>query len=363
MSPLRGPVRDRGHVSSKARGTEVTRAVRLPLARPHLPAGRRPHPGRATRLRRRPLPTTRRDQLPSGDRGQGRRTRTALVVSVLVAVTLMAVDATGGSRSPVEPLRLAAGEVFGPLETGADAVSAPVAAAVSLVSEMRGLRAENVALAEDNAALRAELATETADRNRLAEYDALAAVTDGTGFELVEARVIAIGPAQAFARTVTVGAGSAEGVRPDLTVLNGAGLVGRVLRTSRHTATVLLAIDAGSVIGGRLDRSLELGFLRGNGSLGADGRLTLDLVDPDAFPVEGDTIVTWGSRRGTPYVPGVPVGSVQSVQASAGDQSVAATVQPFVDMSALDLVGIVTGAPRSGARAGLDAGVRQGRSQ
>jgi len=288
------------------------------------------------------------------DRDQSRHTRTALVVSVLVAVTVMTLDAAGGSSSPVEPLRAGAAEVFGPIELGADAVVRPVTGAVSLLTEMRELRSDNTALADENAAMRAELATERVDRNRLAEYDALAGVTDGTGFELVPARVVAVGPAQAFARTVTISAGTADGVRADLTVVNGAGLVGRVLSTSRHTATVLLAVDAGSVIGGRLDRSMELGFLRGNGSLGADGRLTLNLVDPDAVPGEGDTIVTWGSRGGSPYVAGVPVGSVQDVQASAGDQSVSATVEPFVDMSALDLVGVVTGAAK--ARPGPAAG-------
>ncbi len=314
-----------------------------PAARP---LGRTSRAG-GVKLRPKSLTRARRVQPLRPDRDRSRHARTALVVSVLVAVSLMTVDAAGGPDSPVEPLRTGAAEVFGPLETGIDAAASPAVGLVSALTRTRRLQSENQRLSEDNAALRAELATGTADRNRLAEYDGLAGVTDGTGFELLPARVIAIGPAQAFRRTVTISAGRAEGVRPDLTVVNGGGLVGRVLGVSRHTATVLLAIDAGSVIGGRLDTSMELGFLRGNGSLGVDGRLTLNLVDPDAVPAKGDTIVTWGSRGGSPYVAGVPVGSVRQVQASAGDQSVTATVRPFVDMSALDLVGVVTG-ERSG---------------
>ncbi len=322
-----------------ARGREPAKSATRPLARTS-PAG-------GVRFRPKSLTRARRLQPLRPDRDRNQHARTALAVSVLVSVTLMTVDAAGGSDSPVEPLRTGAAEVFGPLESGLDAAASPVVGLVSGLTHTRRLQADNERLTEDNAALRAELAIGTADRNRLAEYDGLAAVTDGTGFELLPARVIAIGPAQAFRRTVTIGAGRADGVRPDLTVVSGGGLVGRVLSVSRHAATVLLAIDAGSVIGGRLDSSMELGFLRGNGSLGADGRLTLNLVDPDAVPAKGDTIVTWGSRGGSPYVPGVPVGSVRQVQASAGDQSVTATVRPFVDMSALDLVGVVTG-ERSG---------------
>ncbi|CAN5903854.1 rod shape-determining protein MreC [soil metagenome] len=316
---------------------------------------RRARPVPPVTLRPKALTRARRSQPLGPDRDQSRHARTALAVSVLVALTLIGVDAAGRPDSPVEPLRTGAAEVFGPLEAGADAVVSPAVDLASLVARSRRLQADNARLTDSNARLRAELATGTVDRNRLAEYDALTGVTDSTGFELVNARVIAIGPAQAFRRTVTINAGTADGVRADRTVVNSAGLVGRVLRTGRHTATVLLAIDAGSVVGGRLDRSMELGFLRGNGSLGADGRLVLDLVDPDSLPAKGDTIVTWGSRGGTPYVPGVPVGTVRQVQASAGDQSVTATVRPFVDMSSLDLVGVVTG-PRVKQPAGKSAG-------
>jgi len=290
------------------------------------------------------------------DRDDGRRARTALALCVLTAITVMTLDGAGGDDSPVDPLRAATAEVFGPMQTGAAAVGTPVVELVDLVGEARGLREDNERLAEQNAAMRSELATGEVDRTRLAEYDALTGVAEGTGFDLVPARVVAIGPAQAFARTVTVDAGTADGVHADLTVVDASGLVGRVLRAGRHTATVLLAVDAGSVIGGRLDRSMELGFLRGDGGIGADALLSLDLVDPEAVPAEGDTVVTWGSRGGSPYVAGVPVGEVTRVHASAGDQSVTAGVRPFADMSSLDLVGVVVGPRRTGPRAVLGGG-------
>ena len=50
------------------------------------------------------------------------------------------------------------------------------------------------------------------------------------------------------------------GVRPDQTVLNDDGLVGRVLRVTATTATVLLIVDTESVVGGRR-RSVDEGRL------------------------------------------------------------------------------------------------------
>ncbi len=104
----------------------------------------------------------------------------------------------------------------------------------------------------------------------------------------------ALGPSQSFSRTVTIDAGSAAGIRPDMTVLNNDGLVGRILRVTRTTATVLLILDADSVVGGRLGDNMELGFLHGRGALGPAGRLDLELVDGSVVP----------ARRTTPSSPG-----------------------------------------------------------
>ena len=282
--------------------------------------------------------------LSGRERSDTRRARTTLVLAVLTAVTVMTLDAGTGDRSPVEPVRAAVGEVFGPVQSAASEVTDPVVDAVDALGDLGGLRADNERLEVEVARLRAELATDEVDRNRLAQYDALAGVTEGSGFELVAARVVAMGPAQAFTRTATIDAGSGDGVEPDMTVVEAGGLVGRVLRTDRHTATVLLVVDAESFVGGRLGRSMELGFLQGSGDLGDDGLLAMDLVDPTVVPAAGDTVVTWGSRGGAPYVSGVPVGQVVDVQSSAGDQSVTTSIAPFADMSSLDLVGVVVGA-------------------
>ena len=155
------------------------------------------------------------------------------------------------------------------------------------------------------------------------------------------ARVVGVGASQTFSRTVTIDAGSEAGVHPDQTVVNADGLVGRVLRVTRTTATVLLVIDAESVVGGRIGESMQLGFLHGRGDLGRSGRLDLELVDDSVVPAKGDVVVTWGSQGGAPYVTGVPVGRVTQVFSSLRQTSQRAVIAPFVDFGALDVVGVV----------------------
>jgi rod shape-determining protein MreC len=58
-------------------------------------------------------------------------------------------------------------------------------------------------------------------------------------------------------------------------------------------------------------------------------------------PARNDTVVTWGSDGGAPYVSGVPVGKVTSVYSSVRESTQRAVIEPFVDFSSLDLVGVV----------------------
>jgi len=270
-----------------------------------------------------------------------RPSRAVLGLLLLAGFTVITLDVRGGEDSPIEPLRSAAGDAFGPVEEVTAAVVRPFQAVPAFFTTTGSLREDLEQLEAENASLRGQLATTVVDRNRAAELDGLLESSSRTGYALVPSRVIAMGPAQAFSRTVTIDAGTSSGVYPDLTVLNNDGLVGRVIRADRGTATVLLIVDAESVVGGRLGSSMEVGFLRGRGKAGNEGRLDLDLVDNAVTPGQGDILVTWGSKNDAPYVSGVPIGRVTAVYSSPRQLSKQAIIDPLVDFSSLDLVGVV----------------------
>jgi rod shape-determining protein MreC len=270
-----------------------------------------------------------------------RRRRTVLVLVILASLTLIVLDARRSAGSPVDPLRHAAATVFGPLESGATSARQPVDNLRDRFAELDRLKAENEKLQAENEKLTTELRTTDYTRNRAAELDRLLKVAPA--YTVTPARVIGIGGAQSFQHTVTIDAGTADGVRPDMTVLNGDGLVGRVVRATDATATVLLIGDRNSTVGGRLNSTLALGFLSGRGEIG--GTMDYKLVDLRARPKVGDRIVTWGSRGNAPYVPGVPIGTVTSVTPNQGTLGSTATVKPFVDPTRIDTVGVVTGPP------------------
>lgn len=276
-----------------------------------------------------------------------------VVALVLACVTLMTLDHVNDGAA-VDPLRRVTGELLGPAESALSRVVSPVTAVPDRLRSNGDLAARVEELEKENGQLRAEVGRTDYDRNRLSEYDDLTATAETIGYALVPARVIAMGPAQSFSRTVTIDAGSRAGLAPDMTVVNGRGLVGRVLRVTSRTATVLLIGDADSTVGVRAGRSMKVGFLKGRGDIGDQARGDLELVDQSYVPAVGESVVTWGSQDGAPYVAGVPVGQVEAVSSSPRESAHRAVIAPYVDFSALDLVGVVVPSGTASDRAVIE---------
>jgi rod shape-determining protein MreC len=285
-----------------------------------------------------------------------RPSRSVLAVLSLACLTAITVDYQRDESSPFGPARDALGDVLGPVQEGAAVVARPLHEIPGFFEANQSLRADIAKLQAENANLRGQVATTSEVRYRAAELDGLLEASKTSGFALVPARVIAVGPAQSFSYTVTIDAGTSSGIHPDMTVINNQGLVGRVTHASSGTATVLLVIDQESVVGARLGSNAEVGFLQGRGDIDGDGRLDLDLVDNSETPGRHDVVVTWGSRNGAPYVAGIPIGSVEAVFSSPREQSKQAVIKPFVDFSSLDLVGVVVNADTQGDRPVIKAG-------
>jgi rod shape-determining protein MreC len=274
----------------------------------------------------------------------------ALVLACAVLITL-----DHGSAAPFAPVRRTLGEAFGPAQRVTMGALRPIRAVPDWFTSQQTLRHDVARLESENADLRGELETVDYDRLRLDEFDRLTQAADTAGRALVPARVIGMGPMQSFSRTVIIDAGSRAGLRPDLTVVNADGLVGRVIGVTRTTATVLLIIDPDSVVGARVGQDLEVGFLTGHGVIDERGALDLELVDGALVPHRDDVIVTWGGSSSSPYVSGIPIGRVTKVFASVRQSSQRAVIVPFADFSSLDLVGVVVASGTRSDRAVIEA--------
>ncbi len=277
---------------------------------------------------------------------QSRRTRILIAVLVVAALTFVILDLRGGD-GPGASVRNVGANALGGLERAAATVFSPITGLNSWWSTMRDQSTQIQELSEENDQLRTELDTLTSDKARVAALDGLLRVSSVGGYRFVPAEVIAVGPAQDFAWTVTIDAGRNDGIEQDMTVINGQGLVGRILKVTASTSTVVLIVDSSSAVGGRVATTEEIGIVAGTGQ---QDELEFQLLDPGADVREGDALVTFGSKGGRPYAPGIPIGEIIEVKGTPGQLTRAAAVRPYVDVSALSIVGVVTRPPREDPR-------------
>ncbi len=275
-----------------------------------------------------------------------RESRLLLVLLIAIAFALITVDIRGGEDSPVDGARSAAATVFGPIENGVSAAVDPVGNAVAAIRDSGERHDRLAALEQENAALKAKLGSDDRNRSRLKQLDKLVKIAGAGQYGIKGAEVIAIGAAQGFSWTITIDVGENDGIRRDMTVLNGDGLVGRVTTVGPNTATVLLANDPDFTVGTRMEASDELGFASGQG----DRPLRVELLNGKAEVKKGDRLVTFGSQADKPFVPGVPVGVVSRVDPSGGGLTRTLYVTPYAAFSKLDIVGVVVQAPTKDPR-------------
>jgi rod shape-determining protein MreC len=135
------------------------------------------------------------------------------------------------------------------------------------------------------------------------------------------------------------------------TVLNGQGLVGNVTAVSADTSTVLLASAASAVIGVAVAPSGQLGWVTGPGKTASgNGLMRLRMLSSAAVLATGNQLVTGPSGTDQPYTPGVPVGVITKLISINGALTESAEVRPYVDYSALSVVGVVIVPPAQDPR-------------
>ena len=277
-----------------------------------------------------------------------RRTRLVLGVLLIIAIALITLDFRDGGASPA---RNVGADIFGPIERVTHDLTDPVASLFDSVTGGPSAQNTIASLQRENAELRAQLSSAQLSRTAQQQLAQLLQF-DASGYRIMAANVIAAGGD--YSDTVTLDVGRNDGIKPDETVLNGSGFVGTVTQVSEDTSTVLLANDASSVIGVQMQGSGEIGAVTGTGnSMSGSPMLRLTLFAANTALEPGQQVNTYASVGDRPEVPGVPVGTIVSVASSPGSLTQTALVRPFVNFTALGVVGIVVQVPRHNPRASI----------
>ncbi|HEX9889505.1 MAG TPA: rod shape-determining protein MreC [Nitriliruptorales bacterium] len=268
-----------------------------------------------------------------------RRSRVLLAVLVLVTLVLITVDFRSGDDGPLSSLRGLATTVLGPVQDGLATVLSPIANAIGGIGDLFDLREENTRLQSRLEELEARRRSFEDLLQENAELRDLLETRDRGQFDVVAARVIALGPSN-YEFTITLDVGSDHGVQRDMPVVNGEGLVGRVIQVTPNASRVMLAIDPNFSAAAGAARNREKGWVDGRGG----DLMQFRLFEPEAEIEPGEEIVTSSYSNGV-FPSGIPIGTVESVGEQTTLLSREVSVRPYVHFTRLDFVLVVLRAP------------------
>ncbi|MFN8159632.1 MAG: rod shape-determining protein MreC [Solirubrobacterales bacterium] len=277
-------------------------------------------------------------------RKQVRRRRAVLallVISSFVLLTITYGQGSGGFQRGVST-------VFGPLQNIADRALKPARDLVNWVDQTFDARGENDRLHTEVQQLRRQVAASQAAVEENAQLRKLVALKADipSGYQTVTGRVIARSPTIWYA-SVTIDAGSSDGVRTDDPVINGDGLVGSVASATASTAQVRLITDPVSAVTGKVVPSGVQGIIRPE--IGNPEDLTLGFLDSMQRIGKGQTVVTAGWRGpgiSSRFPPNIPVGRITEASIAEREASQTVHMRPFADMRRLDVLQVLTGGSR-----------------
>ena len=272
--------------------------------------------------------------------GEG-RARLLLIILIVTSLFLITLDLRGVKI--LDGVRSGTQNVLAPFQKAGTTVVSPFRNFFGDVTHLGRTRNQIEKLKAENAKLRSKLLQRKNADGELLQLKSVLDLSGRANYKVIAARVISQGSSTSFSQTVTIDIGTSSGVRPNMTVLSGEGLVGVVKESYAHSALIMLATDPDFKVGVRIAGSQQIGILSGGGSK----RASLQLLDNQSIVKVGDVLLARGSTHNRPFVPGVPVGVISAVDSSAGSIAQSATVMLYPNFSALGVVSVVLSAGKN----------------
>jgi rod shape-determining protein MreC len=153
------------------------------------------------------------------------------------------------------------------------------------------------------------------------------------------ANVIGKDPSDWF-ETYFIDKGGSHGIARNMAVLSGGGLAGTVSEVFPNYAMVISLLDDRSSVTVECMRTGDIGIVKGDSALMAQGLVRMEYISADARIMPGDEVIT--SLISAIYPPGVLVGTVVEVRPAASGMARYAIIRPAAQLTNLESVLIVT---------------------
>jgi len=261
-----------------------------------------------------------------------------LLLTVICIMLLFAGYATGYAG---EPIRTICNYVFVPMQKGLDYVGESISINSDDTKTKEQLIAENEQLQEQIDELSTQL---TNTRLQQSELDTLRELYDldqtYADYKTTGAHVIGKGTSNWF-NTFTIDKGSKDGIKVDMNVIAGSGLVGIVTDVGKNYAVVRAIIDDTSNVSGMVLSNNDNCIVSGNLKSMTESNMIIfsNLEDSEDKVSTGDSVVT--SNISDKYLPGLLIGYVTDITEDNNNLTKSGEITPVVDFKHLQDVLVI----------------------
>lgn len=263
------------------------------------------------------------------------RSRLTLALLILTSLALLTLDFR--SSAVVSAARRGASSAFSPVRGVVETATEPFTNAWHGITGYGDLKAENDDLRAQIDKMRG---TAVQDEDAAAQLGSLLDQLDISwvgNIPTSTARVVS-GPLSNFSHTIEIDKGSSDGYKVGMPVVNGAGLVGRLVQVTARHSSVQLLTDPGFAVGVRLVPDGAPGTAQGTG---AGEYLVVDTGLEATAKVDTGTALTTSGADRSAYPGSIPVGTVVRTRKGNGGLTLELVVKPLADTERLSYVTVL----------------------
>ncbi len=258
----------------------------------------------------------------------------------LSAICVLLIVISFVESSVVAPVKQVSGFLITPVQKGINGFGSWLSGLTDNFEDAETLRKENAELQDRVDTLTEENSQLIQDREELQRLRELFELDEQyDDYEKVGARVIAKESGNWF-QLFTIDKGSADGIKPDMNVISGGGLVGIVTETGPNWSTVRSIIDDNSNVSAMVSTTSDQCIIAGDLRLIDEGSLNLvKLTDADNKVHVGDKVVT--SYISEKFLPGILIGYISELGNDANNLTKSGYITPVVDFRHLQEVLVI----------------------
>lgn len=262
-----------------------------------------------------------------------------MIFTVLVILCVALIIVSYLFADLLSPVKTAVGNFFVPMQKGITTIGSGISDKLRIFSDKQDLIEENDRLTAEINELKTEMQILIHQEYELTWYrDLYENDSVYQNAEKVAARIISRNPNGACDMFV-IDKGEEDGIKKDMNVLAGGGLVGIITDVGKNWAKVRTIIADDSSVSGRFQPTSDTCIVKGNLRRMDDGYIDVEMINLNAEVYDNYEVLT--SYISDKYLPGILIGYVTNIQKDPSELNKRAYLTPVVDFEHLEAVLIV----------------------